>query len=94
MTLPAGSYRVEAKLATGGGGWHYYNLFISTPEGTTWLKPGDYWGSNTQSAEGTTFITLQNEASVSITCDADLSDVVWLAHFTALRVGEIHRVTQ
>ena len=94
MTLPAGSYRVEAKLAS----WFYKNwstLFISTPAGNTWLKPGDFWGGSQTSAEGTTFITLNNEATLSIICDSNgLDNSIWIDHFTALRVGEMHKVTQ
>jgi len=94
MTLPAGSYRVEAKLAS----WFYRNwatLFIASPSGNTWLKPGDYWGSSQTSAEGTTFVTLKNEATVSVICDSNgLDNNIWIDHFTALRVGELHKVTQ
>ena len=94
MTLPPGSYLVEAKLAS-----HFYrywsNLFISTPSGNTWMKSGDYWGSSQTSAEATVAFTLTNEATVSILCDSNgLDGNIWIDHFTAIRVGELHRLSQ
>ncbi|MBU6144624.1 MAG: hypothetical protein KGQ56_04050 [Acidobacteria bacterium] len=90
MTLPAGSYQVEAKVTSGFYKNWPWSIYFSYPSGTSYLTYGDYWGSSTTSATGTAFITLSESASVNIFCGNEGNyDFLWLRHFSALKVAKI-----
>jgi hypothetical protein len=91
MTLPAGSYWIDF--------FSYYSAnyspvtppFLSLPNRNVWLSAGDYYGSAATSVSGSTFATLSESATISIRCNARAN--YYLQKFTALKVADIHQLT-